>query len=53
MFLGLVLSQAIFLAYMVVLRKLVNAGLAASLIVFTVVMKIMYASELSVYLKTY
>jgi hypothetical protein len=39
---GLVLSQAIFLAYMVVLRKLVNVGLAAFLIVFTVIVKIMY-----------
>jgi len=39
---GLVLSQAIFLAYMVVLRKSVNAGMAAFLIVFTVLVKIMY-----------
>jgi hypothetical protein len=38
---GLVLSQAIFLAYMVVLRKSVNAGLAAFLIVFTVLVKVM------------
>ncbi|KAJ3566033.1 hypothetical protein NP233_g7257 [Leucocoprinus birnbaumii] len=37
---GLVLTQGVFLAYMVVLKKSVNVGLAAFLIVFTVVVKI-------------
>uniref|UniRef100_A0A0W0G127 DUF221-domain-containing protein n=2 Tax=Moniliophthora roreri TaxID=221103 RepID=A0A0W0G127_MONRR len=37
---GLILSQAVFLAYMVVLKKEVNVGLAAFLIAFTAVVKI-------------
>ncbi|KAJ3973244.1 hypothetical protein EV361DRAFT_78192 [Lentinula raphanica] len=37
---GLVLSQAVFLAYMVVLKKSVNIGLSAFLVVFTVFVKI-------------
>ncbi|THV00838.1 DUF221-domain-containing protein [Dendrothele bispora CBS 962.96] len=39
---GLILSQAVFLAYMVVLKKSVNVGLAAFLIVFTVLVKIFF-----------
>jgi len=39
--LGLLLSHTVFLAYMVVLRKSVNAGLAVVLIVSTVVVKLM------------
>ncbi|KAF5369353.1 hypothetical protein D9758_002763 [Tetrapyrgos nigripes] len=39
---GLILSQAVFLAYMVVLKKSVNVGLAAFLIVFTVFVKIFF-----------
>jgi hypothetical protein len=38
---GLVLSQAVFLAYMVVLKKNANVALAAFLIVFTVVIKLL------------
>ncbi|TFK40830.1 hypothetical protein BDQ12DRAFT_721445 [Crucibulum laeve] len=38
---GLVLSQAVFLAYMVVLKKSANVGLAAFLIVFTVLIKLL------------
>ncbi|KJA17998.1 hypothetical protein HYPSUDRAFT_45721 [Hypholoma sublateritium FD-334 SS-4] len=37
---GLVLSQAVFLAYMVVLKKSANVGLSAFLIVFTVIVKL-------------
>ncbi|KAF9565721.1 hypothetical protein CPC08DRAFT_740946 [Agrocybe pediades] len=37
---GLVLSQAVFLAYMVVLKKTVNLGLAACLIIVTVIFKL-------------
>ncbi|KAH9480428.1 CSC1-like protein [Psilocybe cubensis] len=37
---GLILSQAVFLAYMVVLKKSVNVGLAGFLIVFTVFVKL-------------
>ncbi|KAJ3506561.1 hypothetical protein NLJ89_g6803 [Agrocybe chaxingu] len=37
---GLVLSQAVFLAYMVVLKKSANVGLAGFLIVFTVLVKV-------------
>ncbi|KAJ3997551.1 hypothetical protein F5050DRAFT_1877098, partial [Lentinula boryana] len=37
---GLVLSQTVFLAYMVVLKKSVNIGLAAFLVVFTISVKI-------------
>ncbi|TFK52586.1 hypothetical protein OE88DRAFT_1678721 [Heliocybe sulcata] len=37
---GLVFSQAVFLAYMTVLKKHVNVGLAAFLIIFTVVVKL-------------
>ncbi|KAF8158103.1 hypothetical protein B0H34DRAFT_441453 [Crassisporium funariophilum] len=38
---GLVLAQAVFLAYMVVLKKSVNVGLSAFLIVVTVIVKLM------------
>ncbi|KIM43405.1 hypothetical protein M413DRAFT_69962 [Hebeloma cylindrosporum] len=38
---GLILSQAVFLAYMVVLKKTINVGLAAFLIVFTAVVKLL------------
>ncbi|KAF8073764.1 hypothetical protein FPV67DRAFT_764997 [Lyophyllum atratum] len=38
---GLILAQAVFLAYMVVLKKSVNVGLAAFLIVFTAVIKLL------------
>ncbi|KAF9077786.1 hypothetical protein BDP27DRAFT_1311677 [Rhodocollybia butyracea] len=37
---GLVLAQTVFLAYMVVLKKSVNVGLSAFLMVFTIVVKI-------------
>ncbi|KAL0069815.1 hypothetical protein AAF712_003085 [Marasmius tenuissimus] len=37
---GLILAQAVFLAYMVVLKKEVNVGLAGFLIAFTAVVKI-------------
>ena len=37
----LYIMQAIFLAYMVVLKKSANVGLSAFLIVFTVVVKLM------------
>ncbi|KAL0580621.1 hypothetical protein V5O48_001351 [Marasmius crinis-equi] len=37
---GLILAQAVFLAYMVVLKKEVNVGLSAFLIAFTAVVKI-------------
>ncbi|KAG7440881.1 uncharacterized protein BT62DRAFT_567336 [Guyanagaster necrorhizus] len=37
---GLILSQAVFLAYMVVLKKNVNVALSAVLIVFTAVVKL-------------
>ncbi|PPR04094.1 hypothetical protein CVT24_010667 [Panaeolus cyanescens] len=39
---GLVLSQAVFLAYMVVLKKTANVGLAAFLIVVTTITKLMF-----------
>ncbi|RDB18089.1 Calcium permeable stress-gated cation channel 1 [Hypsizygus marmoreus] len=38
---GLILAQAVFLAYMVVLRRSTNVGLAAFLIVFTALTKIL------------
>ncbi|KAG6907871.1 hypothetical protein DXG01_007035, partial [Tephrocybe rancida] len=38
---GLLLGQAVFLAYMVVLKKSVNVGLAAFLILFTAVVKLL------------
>ncbi|KAF8895476.1 hypothetical protein BD779DRAFT_1609024 [Infundibulicybe gibba] len=38
---GLILTQAVFLAYMVVLKKTVNVGLSAVLIILTSVFKIM------------
>ncbi|KAF5382774.1 hypothetical protein D9615_002912 [Tricholomella constricta] len=38
---GLILAQAVFLAYMVVLKKSVNVGLAAFLIVITSVIKLL------------
>ncbi|KAF8890016.1 hypothetical protein CPB84DRAFT_1816390 [Gymnopilus junonius] len=38
---GLILSQAVFLAYMVVLKKTVNVGLSAFLIVFTAIAKLL------------
>ncbi|KDR82888.1 hypothetical protein GALMADRAFT_134426 [Galerina marginata CBS 339.88] len=37
---GLILSQTVFMAYMVVLKKNVNVGLAAFLIVFTAIIKL-------------
>ncbi|KAF8957250.1 hypothetical protein BDZ97DRAFT_1707127 [Flammula alnicola] len=37
---GLILAQAVFLAYMVVLKKSANVGLAAFLIVFTAIVKL-------------
>ncbi|KAJ7761531.1 hypothetical protein DFH07DRAFT_815308 [Mycena maculata] len=38
---GLVLSQTVFMVYMIVLKKTVNVGLAAFLIVFTTVVKLL------------
>lgn len=38
---GLILCQTVFMAYMVVLKKTVNVGLAAFLIVFTAIVKLL------------
>jgi hypothetical protein len=38
---GLVLTQGVFLTYMVVLKKSVNVGLSAFLIAFTITVKLM------------
>ncbi|KAJ7259497.1 hypothetical protein B0H12DRAFT_1014472 [Mycena haematopus] len=38
---GLVLSQTVFMAYMIVLKKSVNVGLAAFLVVFTTAVKLL------------
>ncbi|KAJ7459911.1 hypothetical protein FB451DRAFT_1341703 [Mycena latifolia] len=38
---GLILSQTVFMAYMIVLKKTVNVGLAAFLVVFTTVVKLL------------
>jgi hypothetical protein len=38
---GLILAQAVFLAYMVVLKKTANVGLAGFLIVFTAIVKLL------------
>lgn len=37
-------GQAVFLAYMVVLKKTINVGLSGFLIVFTVIVKLLYAT---------
>ncbi|KAJ7366938.1 hypothetical protein DFH08DRAFT_835992 [Mycena albidolilacea] len=38
---GLILSQTVFMAYMIVLKKTVNVGLAAFLVVFTAAVKLL------------
>ncbi|KAH7915420.1 hypothetical protein BJ138DRAFT_1189738 [Hygrophoropsis aurantiaca] len=42
---GLILSQCVFLAYMVVLKKTVNVGLSAFLVIFTVFAKVIMTRQ--------
>lgn len=44
--LGLILSQVIFLAYMVILKKTANVAVSAILIVFTAFVKMTYVFSL-------
>ncbi|KAJ6508720.1 hypothetical protein C8R45DRAFT_815696 [Mycena sanguinolenta] len=39
--LGLLLAQTVFMAYMIVLKKTVNVGLSAFLVVFTIIVKLL------------